>query len=206
MKRFLLGLAALSLFPISHKPPEGLILYGASHTHHYSRFFTCDAKVLAKPGYRADLLRPHLLASLGKVDHVVALVGINDLLSGESAEHVIRDLADQRELARDNGVRMTYITIPPYGGYREADSRTLEARRNIVNGWIRRQDHIDLEERFADGDSLKACFRRTVLPDGFLHMNRKGYKELAAYVQDRLGCSIAEDTTGLKVSSSVHAR
>ncbi|NEY31495.1 SGNH/GDSL hydrolase family protein [Streptomyces sp. PRKS01-65] len=72
----------------------------------------------------------------------VVFEGVNDLLAGTDAQHVITGLRELAERGRARGLRMLGATVLPCGG-RAGCSAAVDAERTAVNAWLRGTDAFD---------------------------------------------------------------
>lgn len=117
--------------------------------------------------------------SKGKVDTVIVLEGVNDLIHpGHEApkedkvtsEEIIEGLKYYANKAHEYGVKIIACTILPFTGYNEIKDESIEQTRREINEWIRTNniydDYFDfdsflrsenpsiLEEKYDSGDHL----------------------------------------------------
>ena len=76
-----------------------------------------------------------------KYTHVLILGGINDICSDRSAlrtnDKIKRDLSAMYGMAKDHGIRVVALTMPPWGGFKRYYNRRREASTLYLNQWIR---------------------------------------------------------------------
>ncbi len=124
--------------------------------------------------------------------HVLVLGGIGDILSNETAKRtarsIERDLGGMYALAKERGLTVVAMTLPPWGGFKGYDGArhqmTLE-----VNAWLRAGPPnvdvvVDLHPLLSCGDANKLC-RDYAWPDQ-LHWGPKGHQVVGAELEKRV--------------------
>lgn len=119
------------------------------------------------------------------VGTVVLLAGTNDVSAGASAAEVTAALGELCERARDRGLRVVLMTVPPAS----KRSPALEAVRQQVNAWVRTTGAADLA---VDADLvLRDPARPTRLRPAYdldqLHLTPAGHRALGEAVAQALG-------------------
>jgi len=142
-----------------------------------------DRDVLNKPG----------------VHWVLLMEGINDIAATDvlatpegdvSAQQIIEGMKTMIGRVHAKGVKIYGVTLTPYGGVEWPFTSTAgEAKRQVVNAWIRHAGAFDAVIDFdqvvrdpAHTDSLLAAFDS----GDHLHPNDAGYKAMAAAIDLRL--------------------
>jgi len=142
-----------------------------------------DRDVLNKPG----------------VHWVLLMEGINDIAATDvlatpegdvSAQQIIEGMKTMIGRVHAKGIKIYGVTLTPYGGVEWPFTSTAgEAKRQVVNAWIRHAGAFDAVIDFdqvvrdpAHTDSLLAAFDS----GDHLHPNDAGYKAMAAAIDLRL--------------------
>jgi lysophospholipase L1-like esterase len=120
-----------------------------------------------------------------KYTHVLILGGINDICSDRSAlrtnDKIKRDLSAMYELAKDRGIQVVALTMPPWAGFKRYYNRRREASTLYLNQWIRSRSEIKAVGIVFDTYPLLSCGRPTHLCDRYgwsdhVHWNKKGHR------------------------------
>lgn len=119
--------------------------------------------------------------------HVVLLGGVNDLSGGvvddarlaKTKEH----LGWMYKTARERGVSVVALTVPPWGGVRGEHDRAVTAD---INGWIKEQgtrgavDHVvDVHPLLACGPNESLCEPLRRVPRDPIHWGEEGHALVA---------------------------
>src|SRR5262249_5249138 len=113
--------------------------------------------------------------------HVIVLLGINDANGGASGEDVIAALQQLVIRARTHQLKIYMGTVTPYGNGSDA----VEARRQVINNWIRTTREID---GYVDFDSVirdpanPRRMRNDLQSGDQLHPNNAGYEAMGNVV------------------------
>jgi lysophospholipase L1-like esterase len=118
-----------------------------------------------------------------KYTHVLVLGGIGDILSnetaGRTAEKIETDLAKMYSLAKEQGVEVIALTLPPWGSFQAYDP----ARHRMtldVNDWIRKQPKAGTVTSVIDIYPLLSCGKQADLCEKYgwkdrLHWSDAGH-------------------------------
>ncbi|MCC6901508.1 MAG: SGNH/GDSL hydrolase family protein [Polyangiaceae bacterium] len=121
--------------------------------------------------------------------HVIILGGVNDLAAATPREARIdsikRNLSQMYKTARDRGVSVVALTIPPWGRLRGARDKRAEAT-DALNDWIRDQapsgavDHaVDIHGVLSCGDPQVLCPKNRRFPNDNVHWGALGHQVVA---------------------------
>ncbi|MBI3200946.1 MAG: SGNH/GDSL hydrolase family protein [Myxococcales bacterium] len=121
--------------------------------------------------------------------HVIILGGVNDLAAATPREARIdsikRNLSQMYKTARDRGVAVVAVTIPPWGRLRGARDKRAEAT-DALNDWIREQqpsgavDHaVDIHGLLSCGDPQVLCPKNRRFPNDNVHWGALGHQVVA---------------------------
>jgi len=117
--------------------------------------------------------------------HVVVLGGINDICSDESAHRsnrkIERDLGAMYHAARERGMLVVALTMPPWGGFKRYYNERRDASTREVNDWIRRQAREGAVDSVLDVYPLLSCGQPSVLCSSYawpdqVHWNAEGHR------------------------------
>lgn len=117
-----------------------------------------------------------MLDGLQNPQTVVVELGVNDLVLGVSADHLINQLQSLRRWLRDRGHRVAFGTIvpPPRGS---AAWAPIQGRRLVVNDWIRTQPlYVD----YARSVQCEQWLCPWLTNIGDVHVNDAGAARMAA--------------------------
>jgi uncharacterized protein YjeT (DUF2065 family) len=127
-----------------------------------------------------------------KYTHVLVLGGIGDILSNETAKRtattIERDLGAMYAMAKERGLVVVAMTLPPWGAFKAYDSARHQMTLD-VNAWLRGgppnvDTVVDIFPLLSCGDANKLC-RDYAWPDQ-LHWNPKGHQVVAAELAKRV--------------------
>lgn len=121
--------------------------------------------------------------------HVIILGGVNDLAAATPREARIdaikRNLSQMYKTARDRGVAVVAVTIPPWGRLRGARDRRAEATE-ALNSWIVEQasggtvDHaVDIHGLLSCGDPQVLCPKNRRFANDHVHWGAAGHQLVA---------------------------
>lgn len=133
------------------------------------------------PGHGTGDIRAALTEHLHPTTtDVVILAGVNDLASGRSMQQIKNNLEDMYHFARQQGAKVTAVTLTPWAGHRLG--KNLDAQTVELNDWINRHKY---PHSVVNTDSL-GDFQGRLLDvynarDG-LHLSRAGAAKLAELV------------------------
>lgn len=117
--------------------------------------------------------------------HVLILGGINDICSDESAsrtnDKIKADLLAMYQMAKQRGIQVVALTMPPWGGFTRYYNARREASTLHVNQWIRSQQPAGVVDQVFDTYPLLSCGRPTHLCERYgwpdrVHWNKKGHR------------------------------
>jgi lysophospholipase L1-like esterase len=117
--------------------------------------------------------------------HLLLLGGINDICSDESAlrtnDKIKKDLSHMYRRAREQGLEVIALTLPPWGGFKRYYNPRRGASTHDLNRWIRKQGREKKVDAVFDVFPLLSCgardrlCRRLSWPDQ-VHWNKAGHR------------------------------
>lgn len=120
-----------------------------------------------------------------KYTHLLVLGGINDIISDETAlrtnDKIKRDLSWMYAAAKERGVEVLALTLPPWGGLKGWHNPRRQASTEDMNVWIRGAKQRGEVDAVFDVYPLMSCGRPSFLcdeyawPDG-AHWTKKGHE------------------------------
>lgn len=150
-------------------------------------------------GQRTDHMRWRLADNLFRAgtpwrprpvySHVIILGGVNDLAAASPREARIermkQNLSQMYRTARERGVTVVALTLPPWGRLRGVRDRRVEAT-DALNGWIRAQaesgqvDHaVDIHGLLSCGDDQMLCPKNRRFANDHVHWSKAGHQIVA---------------------------
>lgn len=117
--------------------------------------------------------------------HVIILGGINDICSDEKAhrtnDKIEADLAAMYRMARERGIEIVALTLPPWAGFTRYYNPRRRASTQRINGWIKEQAEDDLVNVVLDIYPLLSCGDAEHLCDAYgwpdhVHWSAKGHE------------------------------
>jgi lysophospholipase L1-like esterase len=139
--------------------------------------------------FAADVLGIPPDPSKPKYTDVIVFGGVNDLYSdltaGRTVKKISADLSAMYAAAREQGMRVTALTVTPWGGFHRYFNASRAATTAELNGWIVAQrggalDHaVDAYALLSCGKADELC-ERVAAPfrDG-LHFGPEGHRLIA---------------------------
>jgi lysophospholipase L1-like esterase len=116
--------------------------------------------------------------------HVIVLGGINDICSDETAKRtndkIKADLAAMYKMAKDGGIEVVALTLPPWGGFKRYYNRRRAESTDTINDWIRGQLGVTVD-KVLDIHPLLSCGDRELLCDRYgmrdkVHWSAEGHR------------------------------
>jgi lysophospholipase L1-like esterase len=116
--------------------------------------------------------------------HLILLGGINDICSDESAnrtnDKIKDDLTAMYDMARDRGMKVVALTLPPWGGFKKYYNRRRAASTFEINGWIKEQLAAGEVDALLDVFPVLSCGDPELLCDDYgmkdhVHWSTKGH-------------------------------
>jgi lysophospholipase L1-like esterase len=120
-----------------------------------------------------------------KYTHLVLLGGINDICSDESAgrtnDKIKDDLSAMYGMAREHGMKVLALTLPPWGGFKKYYNPRRAASTFEINGWIRQQLDDGVVDGMLDVFPLLSCGEPEFLCETYgmrdrVHWSKKGHQ------------------------------
>lgn len=120
-----------------------------------------------------------------RYSHLLVLGGINDICSDRTAHRsnskIMRDLSAMYRAAREHGIRVVALTLPPWGGFTRFYNRRRAASTFALNRWILAQQGAGKVDAVLDVFPLLSCGDRELLcpeygwPDK-VHWSKAGHE------------------------------
>ncbi len=119
-----------------------------------------------------------------RYSHVIVLGGINDICSDETAKRtndkIKTDLTAMYRMAKDAGMEVVALTLPPWGGFKRYYNPRRAASTDDMNAWIRGRLGGDVD-RLLDVYPMMSCGDRELLCDKYgmkdhVHWSAAGHK------------------------------
>lgn len=120
-----------------------------------------------------------------KYTHVLILGGINDICSDESAQRtndkIKRDLSAMYRSARDAGMKVIAVTLPPWGGFDRYYNPRRAASTRDMNAWLRARGPAGEVDAVFDVYPLMSCGDPEMLCEEYgwpdeVHWNAQGHR------------------------------
>lgn len=117
--------------------------------------------------------------------HVIILGGINDICSDRSAlrtnDKIKADLSAMYRMAKDHGITVVALTMPPWAGFERYYNARREASTLYLNQWIRSRTSAGKADVVFDTYPLLSCGKPTHLCDRYgwpdhVHWNERGHR------------------------------
>jgi lysophospholipase L1-like esterase len=110
--------------------------------------------------YRRDLFGP----KKPKYDHLILFAGVNDLYSdGRNPKTISEDMSRIFGEAREHGMKITAITVAPWGGFKRYFTPKRGERTRELNDWIRGRRAAGEVDFVVDAFALLGCGTGDVL-------------------------------------------
>lgn len=120
-----------------------------------------------------------------KYTHLLVLGGINDIISDETAlrtnDKIKRDLSWMYAAAKERGLEVLAVTLPPWGGLKGWHNPRRQASTEDMNVWIRGAKERGEVDAVFDVYPLMSCGQPTFLCDAYAwpdgaHWTKKGHE------------------------------
>lgn len=127
--------------------------------------------------------------------HVLILGGINDICSDESAsrtnDRIKGDLTAMYKMARDHGLQVIALTLPPWGGFARYYNKRRARSTFELNDWIRKLPEASAVDHVVDIFPTLSCGNPEELcePYGWpdrVHWSKKGHEIVGKVLHERV--------------------
>lgn len=127
--------------------------------------------------------------------HVIILGGINDICSDESAlrtnDKIKRDLSAMYRSAREAGMKVIAVTLPPWGGFDRYYNPRRAASTRDMNAWLKARGPAGEVDAVFDVYPLMSCGDSEMLCEKYgwpdkVHWNAEGHRVAGAAMHEAL--------------------